>query len=314
MKSTRSVLIPLAALLLLPGLFACRGAGGASGQAVISETNQVFKTYPYGDPDPVPIFARSTMWGNGARLYPYSFFNKFSGVGSDQEWPVVRLENPYISVAVLPKVGGKVWGATDKTTGRDFLYTNHVMKFREIALRGSGYFVRTHPGTPYLWVDTNTSEIQLVSKDTLSLLERSLSPEPGKKAMHVEFTAEGDRALVSVWDDAGAVVIYDARSLEEVGRTATHEVGHWLNLRHIWGDTEDCSGGDYVEDTPNAGLPNYGKPAFPHISCNNGPNGDMFMNYMDYVDDDAMCMFTAQQAVRMRAALDGPRSTIGAGS
>ena len=84
----------------------------------------------------MPIFARSTMWGDGARLYPYYFFNKFSGTGVDQEWPVVRLENPYISVAVLPKVGGKVWGATDKVTGRDFLYTNHVMKFREIALRG----------------------------------------------------------------------------------------------------------------------------------------------------------------------------------
>ncbi|MDD8026998.1 MAG: DUF5107 domain-containing protein [Acidobacteriota bacterium] len=112
----------------------CRGA--QSDSASISEKNEVFKTYPYGEPDPVPIFARSTMWGGGARLYPYTFFNKFSGTGSDQEWPVVRLENPYVSVAVLPKVGGKVWGATDKATGRDFLYTNHVMKFREIALRG----------------------------------------------------------------------------------------------------------------------------------------------------------------------------------
>jgi len=89
---------------------------------------------------------------------------------------------------------------------------------REIPLRGAGYFVRTHPATPYLWVDTNTSEIQLVAKDTLSLLDRSLEPASGKKAMHVEFTAEGDRALVSVWDDAGAVVIYDSNSLEERGR------------------------------------------------------------------------------------------------
>ena len=96
-----------------------------------------------------------------------------------------------------------------------------------------------------------------------------------------------------------------------LGRTTTHEVGHWLNLRHIWGDTEDCSGSDLVADTPNAEGPNYGKPAFPQISCNNGPNGDMFMNYMDYVDDDSMFMFTAQQVVRMNAALDGPRSSIG---
>jgi hypothetical protein len=96
-----------------------------------------------------------------------------------------------------------------------------------------------------------------------------------------------------------------------LGRTATHEIGHWLNLRHVWGDTEDCSGTDFVADTPNAQHPNYGKPRFPHVSCQNGPNGDMFMNYMDYVDDDAMFMFTAQQVVRMQASLDGPRATIG---
>jgi len=94
------------------------------------------------------------------------------------------------------------------------------------------------------------------------------------------------------------------------GRTATHEVGHYLNLRHIWADTEDCSGTDFVADTPNAAGPNYGTPTFPSVTCNNGPNGDMFMNYMDYVDDKAMFMFTTQQAQRMRAALEGPRRTL----
>jgi hypothetical protein len=102
-----------------------------------------------------------------------------------------------------------------------------------------------------------------------------------------------------------------ARPPFDLGRTTTHEIGHWLNLRHIWGDTEDCSGSDFVADTPNAEGPNYGKPGFPHVTCSNGPNGDMFMNYMDYVDDDSMFMFTAQQASRMHAALDGPRSSIG---
>jgi len=96
-----------------------------------------------------------------------------------------------------------------------------------------------------------------------------------------------------------------------LGRTATHEVGHWLNLRHIWADTEDCSGTDFVADTPNAAGPNYGKPKFPHVTCNNGPSGDMFVNYMDYVDDDSMFMFTTQQVVRMQAALNGPRKKIG---
>ena len=96
------------------------------------------------------------------------------------------------------------------------------------------------------------------------------------------------------------------------GRTATHEIGHWLNLRHIWGDDgTGCSGSDFVDDTPNQGGGNTGKPTFPTISCNNGPNGDMFMNYMDYVDDDAMVMFTEGQITRMHACLDGPRSAIG---
>ncbi len=93
----------------------------------------------------------------------------------------------------------------------------------------------------------------------------------------------------------------------DLGRTATHEVGHYLNLRHIWGDTPDCSGGDGVADTPNCEGPNYGTPAWPTITCNNGPNGDMFMNYMDYVDDAAMFMFTAQQVLRMRTALETAR-------
>ena len=100
-----------------------------------------------------------------------------------------------------------------------------------------------------------------------------------------------------------------------LGRTATHEIGHWLNLHHIWGDDgTGCSGTDYVADTPNQGGPNTGQPSFPHISCSNGPNGDMFMNYMDYVDDPAMFMFTAGQVARMQACLDGPRASVGTGS
>jgi hypothetical protein len=101
-----------------------------------------------------------------------------------------------------------------------------------------------------------------------------------------------------------------ARAPFDKGRSATHEVGHWLNLRHIWADTDDCSGSDHVNDTPNAATPNFGKPTWPHISCNNGPNGDMFMNYMDYVDDAAMVMFTSGQVTRMNAALAGPRDSF----
>lgn len=95
------------------------------------------------------------------------------------------------------------------------------------------------------------------------------------------------------------------------GRTTTHEIGHFLNLFHIWGDVDGCStGSDLVSDTPNAETANYNKPTFPHISCMNGPNGDMFMNYMDYVDDAAMFMFTEGQVARIRATLTGVRKGL----
>jgi hypothetical protein len=106
------------------------------------------------------------------------------------------------------------------------------------------------------------------------------------------------------------------------GRTATHEVGHWLNLRHIWGDdiesptnnpANDCAGSDLVTDTPNQGAMNYGTPTFPRVSCSNSAaGGDMFMNYMDYTDDLAMFMFSAGQKTRMKAtfAAGGGRNSF----
>lgn len=99
-----------------------------------------------------------------------------------------------------------------------------------------------------------------------------------------------------------------ASSPFDKGRTATHEVGHWLNLRHIWGDDEGCVGTDFVDDTPNQAGPNYGSPAHPRPSC--GSTGDLFMDYMDYVDDGSMMMFTEGQSMRMDATLAGPRAPI----
>ena len=97
----------------------------------------------------------------------------------------------------------------------------------------------------------------------------------------------------------------------DLGRTLTHEIGHWLNLFHIWGDDgTGCGGTDEVDDTPNQAGGNTGKPAFPHVTCNNAPHGDMFMNYMDYVDDDVMVMFTKGQVDRMRSCLEIARRSI----
>ena len=97
----------------------------------------------------------------------------------------------------------------------------------------------------------------------------------------------------------------------DLGRTATHEVGHWLNLLHIWGDDDlGCRGSDSVADTPNQAGSNVGCPDYPTISCRNGPSGDMFMNFMDYTDDACMHLFTKGQVLRMHAALSGPRATL----
>jgi len=96
-----------------------------------------------------------------------------------------------------------------------------------------------------------------------------------------------------------------------LGRTATHEVGHFLGVRHIWDDLNDCSGNDFVADTPTAKSANMGKPKFRYVTCKNGPNGEMFMNFMDYfVDDDLMFMFMSAQVARMNATLAGPRKKL----
>ena len=96
------------------------------------------------------------------------------------------------------------------------------------------------------------------------------------------------------------------------GRTATHEIGHWLNLRHIWGDDGDGCSARTSSTTrrTRAGRTAASRPS-RRSRCSNGPNGDMFMNYMDYVDDDTMVMFTAGPDHPHAGRLDGPRSSIG---
>ena len=96
------------------------------------------------------------------------------------------------------------------------------------------------------------------------------------------------------------------------GRTATHEIGHWLNLEHLWGVFGNC-GNDQVDDTPKQESENYSCPGVPlnPNSCNTtNPNGDMFMNYMDYTNDACMNLFTVGQKNRMIAAINQYRSNM----
>lgn len=115
--------------------------------------------------------------------------------------------------------------------------------------------------------------------------------------------------VVVLYSSVGSMLSPGTATPYHLGRTMTHEVGHWLNLRHIWGDAS-C-GNDLVSDTPTQSTSNFGCPTFPHVTCSNGANGDMFMNYMDYTDDGCMNMFTAGQAARSAALFAAGGARVG---
>ncbi|WP_147383980.1 DUF5107 domain-containing protein [Maribellus luteus] len=94
----------------------------------VSEQLIEFKTYPFSDPNPVPEINR---------IYPYFYFHGYTNNAVQQKWKMVVLENEYIKVFVCPDIGGKIWGAIEKSTGKEFLYYNHVVKFRDVAMRGA---------------------------------------------------------------------------------------------------------------------------------------------------------------------------------
>jgi lipopolysaccharide biosynthesis regulator YciM len=115
---------PLFSILLFGSLF----VNAQNNAPTIKEYKKVFTTYPFSDPDPIPK--------PDSKIYPYYRFDGFTDKPIQKEWKVVELENDYIKLTILPEVGGKVWSAIEKSTGKDFIYNNHVVKFRDIAMRG----------------------------------------------------------------------------------------------------------------------------------------------------------------------------------
>jgi hypothetical protein len=103
-------------------------AAAQNNAPTVKEYKKYFTTYPFSDPDPVPK-PQTT-------IYPYYRFDGFTDKPIQKEWKVVEMENDYIKLVILPEVGGKIWSATEKSTGKDFIYNNHVVKFRDIAMRG----------------------------------------------------------------------------------------------------------------------------------------------------------------------------------
>ena len=119
---------PVSHLLCLASLvFQITSADAGAADCVMKEYEKEFTTYPYSDADPVPVMSR---------FYPYFRYDGFTNKPVQKKWKVVELSNEYVQVLILPEIGGKVWTAIDKTTGKVFLYDNHVVKFRDISMRG----------------------------------------------------------------------------------------------------------------------------------------------------------------------------------
>lgn len=95
--------------------------------ASVREYTKAITTYPFSDPNPIPAFTN---------IYPYFRYDGFTDKPVQKEWKIVELENAYIRLTILPQIGGKIWSAIEKSTGKPIVYENHVVKFRDIAMRG----------------------------------------------------------------------------------------------------------------------------------------------------------------------------------
>jgi len=102
-------------------------AGIHAQTAQISEKQIQLPTYLFSDPNPIPEMGK---------IYPYYRYDGYSDKSSVRTWKMIEMENDYIRLWVTPEIGGKIWGAVEKSTGKEFVYYNHAVKFRDIAMRG----------------------------------------------------------------------------------------------------------------------------------------------------------------------------------
>lgn len=182
--------------LLIPLLFLSQIILGQKSSVSI-ETREIL-TYPFSDPNPMPILTERMN-----EIYPYNSFSGFSLKGEMKTWNIVKLENEYIEVYVLPSDGGKVWGAIEKSTGKEFIYRNEVMKYRNISMRGpwtSGGiefnfgFIGHHPST-CVPVDYKTIEN---TDGSVSCIVGSLDL-PSRTKWQVEIRVPKDKAYFETY-------------------------------------------------------------------------------------------------------------------
>ncbi|MDD4873342.1 MAG: DUF5107 domain-containing protein, partial [Kiritimatiellae bacterium] len=98
-----------------------------AGSVRIEESTREFTTYPYSDPDPIPRMSK---------FYPYFRYDGFTAKSSKHAWKTVELINDHLKVLIMPEIGGKIWAAVERSTGKSFIYANSVVKFRDISMRG----------------------------------------------------------------------------------------------------------------------------------------------------------------------------------
>ncbi|HWK08016.1 MAG TPA: DUF5107 domain-containing protein [Puia sp.] len=187
--------------------------------STIREYQQSFPTYPFSDPSPIPLLTQ---------VYPYFRYDGFTDKAVDKSWKVVELQNDYIRLLILPEIGGKIWAAIERSSGRPYLYYNHAVKFRDVAMRGpwtsggleANYGIIGHTpncATPVDYV-TRVNEDGSVSCTigTLDLLSRSY--------WRMEIRLPKDQALFSTrsfW--------YNTTALEQ-------PYYHWMNAGLKAGD------------------------------------------------------------------------------
>jgi hypothetical protein len=126
MVKIKSVLVCIHFLLI--GCLYLNSIYGFSQQVSVEEVYKEMKTYPFSDPSPVPKVGR---------IYPYFRFDGYTDEAIQKKWKFVELQNEFIKVSITPQIGGKIWGAIDKTSNFPFIYYNNVVKFRDVAMRGA---------------------------------------------------------------------------------------------------------------------------------------------------------------------------------
>ncbi|MCB1122869.1 MAG: DUF5107 domain-containing protein, partial [Verrucomicrobiae bacterium] len=228
-------------LVALVGLiFSLSASPFIRAEAEVRTVHRELPTYGFSDPDPVP---------NIGRIYPYHRFDGYASEPQARAWSFVELENDYIRVYITPEIGGKIWGAVEKSTGHEFIYFNHVVKFRHIAMRGpwtSGgietnfgvighaptcstpvdYLTRENPdGSVSCWIGA----IDLPSR-TVWRLEINLQPDKSYFTTHaLWYNPTYRESSYYHWMNAGV----KADGNLEFAYPGTHYIGHDGSL-HDW--------------------------------------------------------------------------------